>query len=292
MPVGVMVSDCRASLDLVTIHGVEPDRVGTFRDLPAAARDALASGERTAAVGGTLARRYGWRVGDTVSLPRMGKLAFTVGAIVPETGGPTDAVILLPLPFLQRAAVGVGICNQLWVRLRPGSDVPVEARGIDAALRGHGPATHTRPEAAFLEETTADVRRLVGLLQVLAWVAVGVLCLGVVNAIGIAVRERTGELAVLRTLGYGPGLLASLVSGEAVCVALLGGAIGTGVAAALLAGSAVGIGVEGVVFRPILTAMGCVEALVVAIVVGAAGALPPTLLAMRRPIVDGLRRVD
>ena len=130
------------------------------------------------------------------------------------------------------------------------------------------------------------------MLQVLAWVAIGVLLLAVANAIAISVRERASEMAVLRTLGYGQGLLYGLVTGEAVAVAVVGGVIGVGLAAFLLARGAVGIGIEGVVFRPAMTTAGILEGVIVAAVVGVLGALPPTLVAVRRKIVDGLRRVD
>jgi len=294
MPVGVMVSDCRASLDLVTVHGVEPERVRAFRDLPVPpeAWRAFASEDAAALVGGTLARRYGWQPGDQVTLTRLSNLSFTVRGIVPEGGGVTDQIIYLPLRFLQTAAVGQGICNQLWVKVKPGRDTAGTVPIIDAAMRGHAVKTHTRLEEGFLRDTTADVRRLVELLQVLAWVAVGVVLLAVANAIAITMRERTGELAVMRTLGYPRPLLAGLITAEAFGVGLLGGAAGIGGAAWLLTQGTVGIGIEGVVFRPQLASAGLVEALAVAVAVGVAGALPPALFAVHRPIVEGLRRVD
>ena len=105
-------------------------------------------------------------------------------------------------------------------------------------------------------------------------------------------RERTGELAVLRTLGYPRGLIAGMATTEAMLVALLGGALGIGGAALLLEAGTVGIGIEGVVFRPAFGHAGLREAVTVAIAVGVAGALPPALIAVNKSIVDGLRRVD
>lgn len=294
MPVGVMVSDCRASLDLVTVHGVEPERVRAFRDLdvPPDAWRAFATEDAAGLVGGTLARRYGWRVGEQVTLGRLSGLQFTLRGIVPERGGVTDQMVYLPLRYLQLQRVGAGICNQLWVKVGAGEDTAAAAPLIDDAMRGHAVKTHTRLEEGFLRDTTADVRRLVELLQVLAWVAVGVVLLAVANAISITMRERTGELAVMRTLGYPRRLLAALVSAEAFGVALVGGALGIGAAAWLLVQGTVGIGIEGVVFRPQLGGPGIAEALAVAAAVGVAGALPPVLFAVNRPIVEGLRRVD
>lgn len=294
MPVGVMISDCRASLDLVTIHGVEPERVRRFRDLrvPEEAWRAFETGESAALVGETIARRYGWKPGDLVSLPRLRGIAFTVRGIMPESGAATDSLIYVPLAFMQRSSLGQGIANQIWARLRPGEGPAEAARAIDEELRSRGTRTHTRPEEEFLQSTTADVRQVVRLAQVLAWIAVGVLLLAVANAISLAVRERASELAVMRTFGYTPALLCALVCLEGVAVSLLGGGVGVAAAAVALARSAVGFGVEGVVFRPDLGAAGILEGLVVAAAVGAFGALPAAWIATRRPIVQDLRRVD
>lgn len=294
MPVGVMVSDCRASLDLVTLQGVDPERVRAFRSLPVApaAWAAFTTRESAALVGGTLARRYGWEAGTEVTLPRLQGISFTIEGIIPETGGVTDQMIYLPLRFLQNAAVGQGVCNQLWVKTMPGESPAAVAGEVDHAMRGHAVATHTRLEEQFLRDTTADVRRLVQMLQVVAWVAVGVVLIAIANTIAITMRERTGELAVLRTLGYPRGLITGMATAEALLVAIAGGAIGIGAAAALLHAGTVGIGIEGVVFRPAFGHAGLREAVTVAIAVGLLGALPPALLAVNQPIVDGLRRVD
>ncbi len=294
MPVGVMISDCRASLDLVTIHGVEPERVRRFRELrvPEDAWRAFETGASAALVGETLARRYGWKPGDSVSLPRLRGIAFTVAGIIPQSGAATDSLIYVPLPFMQKTALGQGLSNQIWTRLKPGAPPAEAARAIDEELRGRGIRTHTRPEEEFLQSTTADIRQVVGLAQVLAWIAVLVLLLAVANAISLAVRERAAELAVMRTLGYTPPLLCALVCLEGVAVSLLGGGVGVGAAALALGRSAVGFGVEGVVFRPDLGVLGIVEGLAVAAAVGALGALPPAVIATRRAIVQDLRRVD
>src|SRR5207249_2068164 len=52
-----------------------------------------------------------------------------------------------------------------------------------------------------------------------------------VNTMMMAARERTTEIAVLKTLGYSDGLILRLVAGEALLVSLLGGLLGCGLAA-------------------------------------------------------------
>ena len=168
MPVAVMVSDCRASLDLVTIHGVQPERVRAFRTLPVedAAWRAFEREESAALVGGTLARRYGWKVGEQVTLPRMQGIAFTVRGIIPEAGGATDSIIYLKLSFLQIAAGEQGVCNQVWLKVADSDAAAATAEAVDSTLSARGVRTLTRVEGTFLRDTTADIRRMVEMLQV------------------------------------------------------------------------------------------------------------------------------
>jgi putative ABC transport system permease protein len=48
------------------------------------------------------------------------------------------------------------------------------------------------------------------------------------NTMSMAVRQRRKEIAVLKTLGFGGGLIMALVLGEALVLGTLGGAVGVG----------------------------------------------------------------
>ena len=48
------------------------------------------------------------------------------------------------------------------------------------------------------------------------------------NTVAMAVRERTREMAILRTLGYTPGEILQLVLGESVLISIVGGVFGLG----------------------------------------------------------------
>jgi putative ABC transport system permease protein len=65
-----------------------------------------------------------------------------------------------------------------------------------------------------------------GVRYVLAPAIVIVMIIIVANAIGITVRERMREMAVLKVLGFSPGKILTLVLGEALFLGVLGGIIG------------------------------------------------------------------
>ena len=109
------------------------------------------------------------------------------------------------------------------------------------------------------------------------------------NTMAMSVRERTTEIAVMRTLGFPSGTIFLLVAGEGLMMALAGGLVG-----ALLAR---------VVVNPDLLQMGAfipafgvnntnlVMGLALSAVIGAIAGLIPATMASRLRIVDALRRV-
>jgi len=63
-------------------------------------------------------------------------------------------------------------------------------------------------------------------VRVVSLVVIGVILLVLANTMTMTARERMNEYAVLKTLGFGNGFLFCLIAGEAVAIALLGGALG------------------------------------------------------------------
>jgi putative ABC transport system permease protein len=100
------------------------------------------------------------------------------------------------------------------------------------------------------------------------------------------VRERTREIAILRTLGFTPGAIVALVAVETAVLAGLGGALGVGVAAVALGGQAA------LLQNLHLEVSTLVVALLASVAIGAIGGLIPALSAIRLTIVDALRVVD
>ena len=109
------------------------------------------------------------------------------------------------------------------------------------------------------------------------------------NTMAQAVRERTSELAVLKTLGFSHGKVLGLVLAESCVLAVLGGALGLGLAWTIitLAGDPTGG------FLPVFYFPGrdILSGIVLVLLLGFATGLLPAIQAMRLRIVDALRRV-
>ena len=140
-----------------------------------------------------------------------------------------------------------------------------------------------------MERATKDLGTILRFGRWLGLACVAVVLSLVANTVFMSVQERVKEFGVMRTLGFGEARVASLVIVEAVALAVLGGALGIGVAYGLLHFTRLTIGTEGVsvafATSPDLAARG----IVVAVIVGAVAGLAPAVRSARLPIVRSLR---
>jgi putative ABC transport system permease protein len=108
----------------------------------------------------------------------------------------------------------------------------------------------------------------------------------------MSVRERVSEVGILKTLGFTRENILVLILGESVTIALIGGALGFGLAelvvGALRNARANLISLHSLQISPQLALLGAV----LAILVGAASSLIPAWGAARRGIIDCLRLAD
>jgi putative ABC transport system permease protein len=104
----------------------------------------------------------------------------------------------------------------------------------------------------------------------------------------IAVRERSGELAVLKTVGFTDRRVLRLILAEALLIAGQGGLIGLALALVAIPALTKALPMLGVLYVSPTTFAG---GFALAIAVGAAAGLLPAIGAMRLKVVDALRRV-
>jgi len=108
------------------------------------------------------------------------------------------------------------------------------------------------------------------------------------NTMAQAIRERTNELAVLKTLGFTDGRILRLVLGESCLMAVTGGAIGLAVAWAGI--TLIGDPTHGMLPLIYLPTRDAVAGFVLVLLLGIATGILPAVQASRLKIVDALRR--
>jgi putative ABC transport system permease protein len=159
---------------------------------------------------------------------------------------------------------------------------------IDAKFANSQAETKTSPEKAWMQGFANQIGNIGQMLILILTAVLFIMLIVAANTMTQAVRERTMELAVLKTLGFSNGAVLTMVLLESTVLAIAGGGLG------LLAGSAL-VGVIGgfaSAFLPIFTISNAALAAGAAIFVtlGFLAGLLPAVSAMNLRITDALRR--
>jgi putative ABC transport system permease protein len=162
------------------------------------------------------------------------------------------------------------------------------SKAIDDRFANSSWETKTETESAFASGFVKQMGNIKLLILVIGTVVFFTLLLVTGNTMAMAVRERTGELAVLKTIGFRNGTVLWLVLAESLGYAIQGGVIGlAAVKLYTLRGDPTG----GMLPLFYLSAGKMALGLAVTLALGAAAGIIPAWLAMRLRIVEALRRV-
>jgi putative ABC transport system permease protein len=162
---------------------------------------------------------------------------------------------------------------------------------VDEAYANSDSPTKTQTEEAFgqmFAEMAGDFQWIIVFIGLA--VGISLLCVSA-NAMAMALRERTTEIAVLKAIGFGKALIVTLILAESVMIAGIGGLVGA-VGIKLFCDyvdlSKYSAGMLPFFYVPWSTAIG---GLVVAVAIGVFSGLVPALRASRLSVVNGLRKV-
>lgn len=189
-------------------------------------------------IGIRLADRYGWKVGDVI--PLMGTLYPGQWEVVVrgiyQSSNPkvfADDELHLQWDYVNEQMkimdpVRADQVDAYYIRTLPGFQPSAVAAAIDATFANSFAETRTQLEQAFVAGWFARSSTLLQGLKIMSWVISGIALLVLANALAMAVRERTREYGVLKTLGFQPRHFVGLVLGESLLLAFLGAALGLG----------------------------------------------------------------
>jgi len=157
----------------------------------------------SAIVGTATMRRFGWRTGELVSLRNpVIPLTLTFRIIGTINQGPDLTIFLFHRDYLEEALHRPGLVSMLWVRCATLDDASRIAAVIDEMFRNSSAETRTETEKAFMAQMVSNYRPLARIVQGIGLAAVLAIALAVLNAASMSVRERTHEIAVLKSLGF------------------------------------------------------------------------------------------
>ncbi|SEW14121.1 ABC transporter permease [Luteibacter sp. 329MFSha] len=269
-------------------------------ELPADQRKAFDATRTGAVVGEPLAKRFGWKVGDKIPLQstifpqRNGDKTWPFDIVgiykaAPGAANGTDQQFFFHHKYFQEANAFQGIGTTVgWyvVKLTSADRADAVAKAIDALSANSDHETKTQTEQAFNASFAKQLGDIGLIVSAIMGAVFFTLILLTGNTMAQAVRERTNELAVLKTIGFSSRSVLCMVLAEGVLLLLLGGVLGL-----VLAGIVVPIvakGSGGMLNLPPLGMQTWTLGIVLMLVIGALVGLLPAIRAMRLNIVDAL----
>jgi len=239
-----------------------------------------------------LAKKYNWKVGDHI--------------IIQGATFPVDLELTIRGIYTPDAATNSLYYNQKYVEeavsylkgqtgffailAQSPEDVAKIGPEVDDMFRNSPQPTKTETEKSFQLGFVAMLGNVKAFILSICSAVVFAILLVSANTMAMSIRERTREVAVLKTLGFTRGTILALFVGEAVTLSLVGGILGS------LAGFALGGGMAkaaGGFFGDALKVQfpTMIVAWVVAALVGFLSAIVPSYHASKIGIVDGLRHI-
>jgi putative ABC transport system permease protein len=255
--------------------------------------------DRTGAlVGADTMKKYGWKVGDRVPLqgtifrtPNGGPWEFTIDAVYDGPKGTDKTNFFFHYDYLNET-LGANSFMKDWVGwyvmrvADPAQSADVAAR-IDAQFANSPTETKTSTEKAFVSDFAKQIGNIGSIMMAIVAATLFTILLVAGNTMAQAIRERTSELAVLKTLGFTDRRVLGMVLLESLLIAILGGALGLSVSWLLISrGDPTGGLLPAFYFpvRDVATGGGLV------ILLGLAAGVLPAWQAGRLRIVEALRR--
>ena len=248
-----------------------------------------------AIVGKDLAERFGWKIGDRVPLtgtiyqPKPGQAwEFNVSGIYDGGDGVDKTQFFFRYDYLaENSQFGDGQVGWYVVKIADAARSVELSRTFDGMFANSSAETKTTTEKGFVESFASQIGDIGAIMIAISSTVLLMFGLVAASTMAQSVRERTSELAVLKTLGFSGGAIVALVFAESLFIALVGGGLGLVVAWLFVQGGDPTGGLLPIFVLPMRDIMLGVALMVT---MGVLAGVMPAVGAMRLRITDALRR--
>jgi putative ABC transport system permease protein len=253
---------------------------------------------RALIAGWRLAQLFGWKTGDRIPIRSQflqktdgsGVWEFDIVAVY-ETGSPwLDMIAYMNYDYYNESLARFfkDTIGGAAIRVNDAKQGEALARKLDAMFANSEAETKTATEREVAKQWRDQIGDMTVIITSVTLAVFFTMLLVTANRMAQSVRERTNEIGVMKTLGFGATLIVSLVLLESLMLTISAGLAGTGLAYALslalapmLKGNFPGFALEG---------SSVVLAILLMLGFGLISGLWPSLMAMRLKVVDALRR--
>ncbi len=279
---------------------VEPEQfMKTYPEfvIPPAQAEAWLKDRQGAIIGRSLADRFGWKPGDKIPLtaaiwlPKGGGTTWEFNIVGVYDGG--DAVDKTQMFFRydyldENRAQGQGQVGWYVVKIADPDHAVDLAHAFDEMFANSSAETKTTTEKGFVEGFAKQIGDIGTIMIAISSTVLFMFGLVAASTMAQSVRERTSELAVLKTLGFPDPMILVLVLLESLFIAFTGGLLGLGLAWLFVQGGDPTNGLLPIFALPtrdLLIGVGLM------VMMGVLAGVMPAIAAMRLKITDALRRV-
>jgi putative ABC transport system permease protein len=262
--------------------------------IPEDQKQAFLKERSSALIGEGLVRTFGWKVGDNVTLQGTifpGDWTFTIRGIYhPSAKAYGDDQFMFHYDYLYEKDPARVTPGWYILKIDDPAAAATVARTIDDQFRNSTAPTKTGTEKQFAAGFASMWGNVKLLMSTIGMAVVFAILLVSANAMMMNQRERTSEVAVMKTVGFSDERVFMLVIIEAAVIALTGAAVGLGLATILPTVTGMGDGgfLPGFHVTPDTIGIGAVVALLLTVASG----IFPAWQAAKLPVVQALRRVE
>ena len=248
-------------------------------------------------IGEALANAYHWKIGDVIPLhsniyrKRDGSNVWDLrvdGIYRNSASGDTNALFFHYQYFNEPRAFDRDRIGWMVLRVNDPARAALVARTIDTLFANSSTETKTSSERAFAQGFINQVGNIGAIISIVVSAVFFTMLLVTANTMSQSIRERTAELAVMKTLGFRSGQILGLVLSESLLITLLGGGLGM-----LLARSVTAVAHRALQqYLPLfgIPSGAWLAALAVAVGLGLLAGALPAWAAWRLKITDALRQ--
>src|SRR5271169_1319113 len=238
-----------------------------------------------------LAKKHHWKIGDHIILQGTifpTTLDLTVRGIY--TIDPPNSALYLHTKYLEESVDWFkDTAGFYFVRVDTPEDMPRAAHAIDDMFHSTPVPTKSESEQAFKLDFINTLGSVKAFILSICGAVLFTTLLVCANTMAMSIRERTREVAVLRTLGFTRGSILKLLLSESIAISLLGGLLGVALATgAILFLAQPGLGLP---VSMHMTASTALVVMLVAFLVGLVSGLIPSYRASHLNIVDAMRYI-
>jgi len=250
-------------------------------------------------VGKKLADRFGWKVGDRITL--IGTVYYgnhdfdIVGIYTGRDPTVDESTFFMRWDYVDEWVKKNwgGYPSEIgWFALQlsdPSRSAEISA-AVDARFKNSSAETKTETEKAFQQSFVAMSGAILLLMTVMSWLIIGVILMVLINTMAMTARERTREYAYMKSMGFRGSHLFRMIFGEATIIALVGGGVGIVFLLGVVNLMKAALGAWFPVFA--VQTLTFILVLTIALAIGAISSIFPVKKALGMRIVDGLRTID